>query len=707
VLGAPQSTCAESDDHGHYVIDDLLPGAYFVQALADGFLPASARDGQPIVLAAGELVTNVDISLDRGGARLIGHVIDVTGGPVPGAVIEATFGIPARSVSVTSGPDGSFALSAPRGLVAVDAVASGYTPAHASQVAPSTDLVLEMVPASTVRGVVATGDGQPVSGVEVRAIPLLGADSPTNPSAVSDSAGEFSIEAMETGEYGLKATGDGWLGQSEAPIKLGIAQSLSGVKVRVWHAAQVRGRVASARGDEPCKQGTVTIGQRGVAASPYDPPAVVSELSGPGPPVPQAIAPIAADGSVHFRGVVPGPYHVVVQCSDHVLVDGPSNIDVPQTGLDALSWKVAPGLGLIVHVVDDANQPLSGAPFRLTWPERGAGAPPIVMPLTTDAAGRYETPGVLFPGTYTLVPEAGFDGDSVRVPLQEGMGKVEVKLHIKGRGFIRVAVRTTDSSPVDAVQVSARKESDVSAGVQSAIPLGEGRFKIGPLSAGNYDVEVADALNAPSHARVVVATGEAQATIVLDRGASIRGRVMDDHAEPVPDVWVTADCRQPVAAAAQNSPSSLPSLFDDLKRVVTDVQGRFNIAGVSTAATCRLRAEEPHGSVSVETRVRPDDDVVLRLQASGALAGTAQMADGEPMDRFTLVLRHAESGQTRSELVVPHDAAWALSNVAPGKLQIAGFDERGNVAQLGVELAPGQRLDDVRLTFHSHVQQKH
>ena len=705
ISGAATSVCVDIDGKGGYVIAGLPAGAYALTAEAEGFMPGAVADGKPVIVGNGESKSGVDIVLEEGGARLAGVVVDATGGPVPGATIRATrVTAPYRSLAVTSNREGHFSVWVTPGPVTVVGEAVGYAPARTLRTAPSSNVVITLTPGSNVGGdVVADADGLPVPNVVVRAVPAGGWASPIFPSGATNADGAFTVHGLEPGQYTLVAEGAGWRGASANPVVIGLAESLDHVRIRVSSAFGVSGKVVLRSSGEPCAQGTVALGPTSSGmTSPYDPPSGAGETTLSA--VPTMVAPIEPDGEVHFRSVTSGAYHVVVQCPEKVLGDGPTTLEVRAADVQGLTWRVDDGLGVVVHVVDEAARPLPGAPFLLLWPAAAPGGSTPTMPLWADEAGRCEVPGVLYPGTYTLQPQRGYEGPPVEVELRAGNGKTDATLRLDGSGSILVAVQTGSGEAVDDVTVSAtrgpgaeRADAAVSAPrTVAAVALGDGRFRIGPLSDGVYRVEATDGVNPPATTNTEVTAGAPrQTTIVLDRGDAIRGRVVDGANQPVPDTWVSATCRQD-GAGAENQPRAPPRG----RRVVSDPQGRFTVGALQHGTLCTVRAEQPYGSAALKEDVRPGDDVTLALPDLGTLRGPASLPGGGAVGRFSVTVQDESSGRSRTEALVSDNGTWTLGKVVPGKLRITAWDDHGAAAQAQVELASGQTLD-VPLQFRA------
>ncbi len=684
------------------------------------FLPEENDDGGPAVPQGGA-GDWPDSSRTRSGA------------PIAGAILRVTSSSH-REVVEQSHDDGRFTVWVEQGLVLVTAEAVGYASARASTVAPSHDLVLRLTPGSTLEGhVVAEPEGKPVAGVEVRAVPALYRDVRTPPAGTSQADGAFTIQGVAPGTYKLIAEGPGWRGESVGPLRVGIAEIRGGIRVTVSAAVLVSGRVVQRAGGGPCAQGTLALGPTGTRS--LDDPPSASEEAGRSA-VPAITTTLAPDGTARFQAVPQGTYHVVVHCAEHVLISGPTTLDVRQSNVGDLLWTVDSGLGLVVHVVDEADHPLPGVPFRVFWPAPALAqnsSTPNLRPVT-DPDGRFEVRNSLYPGTYTLAPDNGYEGNAVAVELREGMGTSDATLRLRGQASVLVTVQTPKGDPVDAVTVvaEAMAQPSQSTGTPTpdgarapapaplpattmrpaslgpskviGVPLGQGRFRIAPLAAGRYLVQVSDESNAldpegAANESVEVASGSVAATtIVWDRSASIRGRIVDASGQPVADAWVDASCRAGGAEPAGAAFASRPQ-----KRGVSDAEGGFTVSGLEPRVACRLRVEEPSGAVTVKEDVPSGDDhLVIALQAPGGLRGTAVNESGNPMDgRFTLSLGASGTGVARADTVLSVGGRWTLSDVPPGQWHIQAIDENGAVAQTQAELTQGQTLDGVRLQFRT------
>jgi protocatechuate 3,4-dioxygenase beta subunit len=716
--------CAATDEAGEYLIAGLPPGRYSLAAQADGFLPTSPDAQLQVAVSVGDLLGGYDFKLVPGGDKLEGFVMDATGGPVAGAVVHVSAGAPLRELTGSqSAEDGHFAVWVSPGTVTLVVEATGYAPARLAHVAPSSDVVVRLTPGSTIEGkVVGFGDEKPVPNITVRAVPTGMWESPTLPSDISLDDGRFSIHSLQVGTYHLVAEGEGWRGEAKEAIDLGVAQVVGSVRVVVTAAAHVTGRVVRRSDGQPCTQGLVTLGPASAGRGPFDPPSEDSVVPTKTPAVPVLVASIGEGGTVAFRSVPTGTYHVTIQSPDLQLVGGPRILDVPAAGVDDQEWKVDVGLGMVIHVVDETERPIPRSPIRIVWPERAKRQGALTMPVVADAEGTYRVPQVLYPGIYRIEPGGGYDGAPLDVDLRDGMAALDVTLKLRGRGAIVASIKANDGQPLDSVTVTAAlvKSPDSTAGTPgtagasttgTSVPMrrvgvavGGGRFRIGPLPDGIYRLEVSDGVNPPTpagdspKATVRIASGaDVEVDITLDRGATLRGRVVDEARQPVADAWVSAVCTGSTKSPTLGLGAGIASSGGS--RVLSDLDGRFVLRQLAPAAECTVRAEQPYASAGVLQGVHADDgELAIVLPALGTVQGSAIATGGPPAGPITLTLRETLTG--RSQTATSNDGQFRFVKVVPGHEQLVASDMIGHTGHLAFDLGSGASLDGIRLELH-------
>ncbi|HKU44207.1 MAG TPA: carboxypeptidase-like regulatory domain-containing protein, partial [Polyangiales bacterium] len=231
-----------------------------------------------------------------------------------------------------------------------------------------------------------------------------------------------------------------------------------------------------------------------------------------------------------------------------------------------------------------------------------------------------------------------------------------------------------------------------------AQPLGGGRYRIAPLEAGTYEVRADDGVNpsvlarAAGASQIVVAHAPVEARVTIDAQSSIRGRVVDGAGGPVSDVWVSASSED--GAAKTEAVGEVPAH----QRVLTDDDGRFEVAGLAGNARYSVRVERPFGALSLQRGVTPGQDVTIRLPALGGLSGTLIDPTGQPLPPFTIQVRELDTGHNQAELIRDPNGNWKLERVQPGTLRVSAIlDGSGRVVNQTVELHEGEQLARIQL----------
>ena len=200
---------ALTDAEGHFVLEGLDRGTYFLRAAARGYAPGYRRRVR--------VGSTVDIQLGEEG-RLRGLVTSADG-PVPGFAVA----VERRVGTLQSRHAASVAEYDPNGRFEVDGLAAGRyrvtasAPGYASAEAEvevsagSTADVgrLELGMAGSVRGIVMSGE-EPVSGARVSLEGRLGnADMPTAKTTLTDASGAFSLTGLSPGRTSLVVAAEG------------------------------------------------------------------------------------------------------------------------------------------------------------------------------------------------------------------------------------------------------------------------------------------------------------------------------------------------------------------------------------------------------------------------------------------------------------------------------------------------------------------
>ncbi len=674
--------CAPPDASGHYVLR-LSPGAYQVSLAATDHRPRVANPGGPIHLNRKD-VELPDVELEEGGARVSGTVSDATGGPVAGATVQASFLFddlpPGRYFSQVTKSDaaGAFSLTASEGHVLLLARASGYAADRVGTQAPARGIRLVVTPASRISGTVVTqGDQAPAAGLRV----IAHGDRGFEQVATSDNDGAFTVDGLAPGTYSLDASGDGWIGRHSGTATVDISDAVEKVVISVVRGMRVTG--AMRIGEAPCRSGAA-----------YLTPA-------PGQPLPSLTAHADLSGKIVFEAVPPGGYQSTALCDGYGMTGGP-DVHVTTANVEGLSWNYDKGADVTVRATTSEGKPVEGVVIILTPAPHGAPRPsraPRARSTRTRADGVAHFLAIS-EGSYVL---GGPDVESpTNVDVRASNDPGEFAVTVRPVGGIEVVVKDAHGQANDSVAVTATGKTDPFVGSGIGGSLGGGRYRIGPLAAGEYHVDIRDGVDPVLHAdgadgAVQVRSGEVTHIAATYGGHSgrIAGRVVDGAGMPLENVWVSAE----PSGTGTNDMSLVLSVLTQAKerRSLTDPEGRFTIDGLLETGAFSVIASHALGGEARIDGVAVGQNVELTLSTPGRLAGIVLTGGGRPATYFQIVVGSKENGQ-HMILEFGQDAQgkWAVDHVAPGAVEIRAQSPEGN-ATLSRVLAPAQRLEDIEL----------
>ena len=250
--GPPQILEATTDAEGRFTLDNVLPGAYRVQASKAGYA-MQMFDAQQLIVEVlpGQTREGVSVSLSRGGA-IAGRVIDSSGAPeaevqvmamrrMPGGPAGAGMFVPAGPgaqtndlgeyrlyglapgeyyVQASPRPSmGMFNTASPRATIVVPTYyPSGRTTDSAQMITvaagetiPAVDIGLLIAPAFQLSGTVVDEAGTPVGGAMITVMPdrgpMGGLPMMFGPPSMSRSNadGTFVVANLPSGAYSVRA----------------------------------------------------------------------------------------------------------------------------------------------------------------------------------------------------------------------------------------------------------------------------------------------------------------------------------------------------------------------------------------------------------------------------------------------------------------------------------------------------------------------
>lgn len=409
------------------------------------------------------------------------------------------------------------------------------------------------------------------------------------------------------------------------------------------------------------------------------------------------------DGAFGFAALAEGRYALRAALDDEAAyVDGVM-VAAGDGGSGVVAVELQPATTVTGKLRDRAGRPIAGGEVTLAEAESA----PLPRTVTSDGDGNFRFAAVL-PGSYLATARADGFYPSEPHALRVGRTPTGVELRLDPGATIDGRVVDERAQPVagaevqvsgeapDGTPIAVTASSSAASGGAHVEPAGElgilrgpipypppvplpslapapksfrtddkGAFHLGGLPAGRLVVVATH----PDFARgasepLAVASGAAlRVTVVLSRGVEARGRVTDEHGDPVAGAELSAD--------------------DGATLAESDRRGEFAIAHLARATTVTVRAP---GFLPATRAIAPSErgpfDVQLR-RAEARLGGVVVDDRGTPLSA------------ARVEIAAPPMAPrWATTDRS-GRFDAAGLGPGPyRVTVTHADFAPG-RFDEV------------
>ncbi|HKA87287.1 MAG TPA: carboxypeptidase-like regulatory domain-containing protein [Haliangiales bacterium] len=710
--GAAAPAIARGGADGTFRIADLPPGRWRASATAPGYVPGHIDS---VELVAGR-EASVAFRLEAGGRMVTGTVTDRSGGPIAGALIEASpiHGILStrdpRAAAALTDAAGKYAIPVGQGRHRLQATHPEYVgDVRVAEVGTAGAVVnFTLMPGGVIEGIVREHrTGTPVPGAQVIHVREAMAGLPFGQrmavtagrgTVTADGEGRFRIVGLSPGAIRLTARAKGMATREPTVVPLGVAGQLTGVEVFVGGAFAIRGTVTVAveGGGGPAAAADVSAEREGNAAG------TVAD----------------AAGKFALEGLPPGNYALSAGGPDMLEAERPVRVTVRDRDVEGvkltvrrgatISGRVEPAAVAEVGIRHDLDVPAGGRMLRI---ERGAS--------TLTAPDGTFVLGPVAPGTVVLAARAADGRRGVAEVSVPPAGATGVVIHLETRGGLSGRVVTTGGKPMAGVSVHARRVEEgqsvtmivngLDVGAERA-PTGEGgRWEILGLAPGSYELTVHDEagdafLPAGGAAPPQVSLGEnerkdgIELTVEVNDGV-IRGTVLAPDGKPLGDAWVTASASmelpQPRPGGGARVMTATIVTSDDASigagpaPVLTDASGRFEISGLRRGKY-RLQGEGLSGAArGLLDGVPTGSDVTLPLSSLARLEGRVT-ADGKPVDEFTVELSGAVG---RTETYQGAGGAFVMQRVDPGHYTVrATAPEGSGQVDVDVTTAPATQV---------------
>jgi RNA polymerase sigma factor (sigma-70 family) len=472
---------------------------------------------------------------------------------------------------------------------------------------PDNTALVEALGSVSIVGRVVDENGAPIVGAVVAVIrdTEVAEFGPPRPVKTSTTGpeGEFRIEDLIPGDYGLTAAADG-----HAPVHQLIHlvdESLENVVLRLGD-------------DRLDASGSVEDAGGGVI------PFASVEVSLENSTSASAVFVTTADGDGRFRIGVPRRDVVLVARSHGYVAEQRELQAGRREGSAEVSFRLIPAGSISGRVVDADDQGVAGA--EVVFSEAGSGFLADGT-TTTGPDGSFEF-NDLVPGEYLVRARSGPLSGKQLVPVAvlAAMRAEGVVVRISEGLSVQGLVRDAEGRPFGpAVIVIA--ETEFVPGRPIARAAADGTFRIDGLLPGSYRLEAVKPGFFAETARVTVARDlEAPpAEIVMRRLGIVRGRVIDAQGKPLAgaNVSVRWQDEKPQSSVSRK------------RTTVSDETGKFELTGVPpVGVTVRARhvsTEPAEGVVRLHADASRTAEIEVRVAGSGGtVSGAVRWPDGTP-----------------------------------------------------------------------------
>ncbi|HSP15712.1 MAG TPA: carboxypeptidase-like regulatory domain-containing protein [Thermoanaerobaculia bacterium] len=493
--------------------------------------------------------------------------------------------------------DGTFVLeNVPAGSTQIIVNAPGYTTARMPNVNVEegktiADLDVAMEHGVRLLGHVTGPDGALLAGVSVRLDQTAGRVMRPGPmqnnSTVTDGNGDYSIEALESGDKTFVFTRSGYL-TAEKPVTLSGTETR--LDVQLSNGMRVSGNVTTDSGVPVADARVMAVSG---ATTGFGQPSTMTD----------------ANGNFTFEGLAAGHYRFTA--AKQGLANGELlDFDISSGAPVRLVMKSG---GIIYgHVGGLTPDELQQTTVTASSSSGGGSAP-------VDASGNFRMEGAPT-GTVRVAARIGMGISGGKTsPMQsvqvDAGAPVQVDIEFKSNTVIRGRV-TRNGSPVEGAMVMFMpKESQAQTSARASTQTG-GTYEVSGLDDATYNVGVTDL----QRGLVPFATTyqvRGSGTFDIDmKSAALRGRVMDSNGNPVAEAVV--EVREKTAAT---------DFRMSMRTIQTDGSGLFVLDNVPPGTYSLTAEKQGYGTKAVDATV-DDNGGSVEITLSPNAGVTLRVVDG-------------------------------------------------------------------------------
>lgn len=340
--------------------------------------------------------------------------------------------------------------------------------------------------------------------------------------------------------------------------------------------------------------------------------------------------------------------------------DAVQQVDVPRGTVEIAMVPEASIAGIVMMRATRA--PVAHA--RVVLREWKNGVPSDRTVGYADGEGRFRI-GALAPGRYR--PMAVLDSmhgeapQSFTLDLAESVDDAVIEL-VESATVLGSVVVAPSSSPClggFVRLVDGASENSLVATIES-----DGKVVFEGVLPARYDVVVGCDGHTSEHAErvlVVEGSGAHETTWIVEKGRTVRGRVLDDEGKP---------------RAARIIAFTASGAGDGLARIGSaGLDGRFEIAGFGSGPHALSASTPEGGDAEVTVDIDRDDvEIELRMAASAGLTGTIRR-DGVGLAGVQVRARSEERGRSFRQSVSDDEGRFRFDGMVPGRHIVSASDD--------------------------------